>query len=107
MTEEQALAVVHRGLVSEESLPVLLREGKGLDRALLADVMAALRVLKTVYARREMVPKRLAYAFIDLTASLSAASGRYSDDAWAAIQPVCDELLKLAYEIVDWGESSA
>jgi hypothetical protein len=99
MTEEQALAAVEEGLVSDQSLPVKLRRGDGLDLAMLQRTKEALEVLRELYRGRDVVPKRLAFATVDLLGTL--ASGNYSDEVWYQVEVACEELVALAYSIFE------
>jgi hypothetical protein len=101
MTEEEALALVEDGLVSERSLSVRLRMGEGLDRVMLERTKEALRFLAHLYRDRDTIPKRLAFATVDLTGLLT--SGEHSDDLWYEVQKAGDELTSLAYSIFEPG----
>jgi hypothetical protein len=99
MTEEQALAAVEEGLVSDQSLAVKLRGGDGLDVAMLQRTKEALAVLRELYRGRDVVPKRLAFATVDLLGTLT--SGNYPDDVWYQMEVACEELVALAYSIFE------
>ena len=99
MTEEKALALVEEGLVSEHSLPVKLRMGDGLDVPMLERTKAALEFLAEHYRGRDTVPKRLAFATVDLTATLTSRD--YPTELWYQVQAASDQLVDLAYSIFD------
>jgi hypothetical protein len=101
MTESEAVEIVHRGLVSQESLPVRLRMGEGLDEAQLAQVKAALHFLVERWRGRTEVPKRLAAAFVDLQSSMQWGWDRYSETEQMAIEDAANELVDLAYQLFE------
>ncbi len=100
MTETEAVTVLHEGLVGLASLPVELRERRGLDREQLARVEHALELLKRVYADRDTVPKRLAAAFVDIQGGMEQGRGWYSEAEQHEIQDAADRLTMAAYELL-------
>ena len=101
MTEEDALALVEDGLVSERSLPVKLRMCEGLDHAMLERTKEALKFLARLYRERDTVPKRLARATVDLTSLLMSSERYYSEDLWYEVLKAGEDLTSLAYSIFE------
>jgi hypothetical protein len=92
---------VHRGLVSQESLPVRLRMGEGLDEEQLAQVKGALHFLVERWRHRTEVPKRVAAAYVDLQSSMQWGWDRYSETEQIAIEDAANELVDLAYQLFE------
>lgn len=101
MTEAEALSTVQEGLIGPYSIPVRLREGRGLDGAMLARLRDALATLTHAYARTDRVPKVLAMAFVDITGSMQANWDRYPEDEQDRIEDATNELVELAWRIFD------
>jgi hypothetical protein len=101
MTEERALELVDEGLVGENSIPVKLRGGGGLDEEMLERTKAALLFLKDLYRDRDTVPKRLAFATVDLSGTLMSRSREYSDELWYRVEVAGEQLVDLAYSIFE------
>jgi hypothetical protein len=100
MTEAEAVDVVYEGLLGLHSLPVKLRERQGLDRAQLAGVEAALDLLQQRYADSEVVPKRLAAAFVDIQGGMEQSRAWYPDADQDEIQDAADRLTMKAYALL-------
>lgn len=100
MTEEDAVATVYDGLLGPESIPLKLRERRGLDRTQLARVEEAIAFLTRVYAERSAVPKRLAAAFVDVQGGMEQSRSWYTEAEQDEIQDAADRLTTAAYELL-------
>ena len=103
MTEEEAarlIEVVCDGLSGPRSIPVKLRIGEGLDREQLAVVLDAMERLDEHYEGKEMVPKRLAAALLDIHEGMEQGLARYSSEEKDAIEEAAMELATIASAIV-------
>lgn len=80
MTEEEALQIIYENLLSDDSLLIKLSMKEGLDEGTIARLEEAIAFLTTVYEDREMVPKTLAGAFVDLTPLFERALDLYSEE---------------------------
>jgi hypothetical protein len=100
MTEHEAIRIVWEGLSGEASIPVKLRLGKHLDRQQLAAVKEAIRVLTERWQNQEMVPKRLAAAFVDLQGSMEWGRDLYPEKEQDEIEDAATELVQMAYELL-------
>jgi hypothetical protein len=96
----EAIDVVTEGLVGPGSLPVKLRAKEGLDRALLARVLEAMRFLIDDLRQETTVPKALATAFVDVGNSMSWAQAEYSEEEQAETEEAAIQIVDLAYELL-------
>lgn len=99
MTIEDDVATVTRLLVSEESIPVQLRLGAGLDEDAYTELAGAVERLVAAYAGRADVPKALALAFVDVGTSFYFGEGTYSEPERERIEDVGQELSYLASQL--------
>ncbi|MFW2513688.1 hypothetical protein ACNI3K_07900 [Demequina sp. SO4-13] len=99
MSIEHDLATVERLLVSDESIPVRLRLQEGLDEDAYTELTGALERLVDYYADRPDVPKRLAFAFVDLGAAFSYPEGIYPDDELMRIEDAGQELSQMGQRL--------
>jgi hypothetical protein len=94
MTENEAIAVIVEGLSGFDGLPTKIHGGRGLDRAQLALVRAAILHLIGAWKDRDTVPKSGAMAFVDIQTGLS--SRFYSEDEQREMEDAGIELVELA-----------
>lgn len=99
MTTQDDLATVTRLLVSEESIPVQLRMGEGLDEAAYTELAGAIERLVEAYRGRADVPKALALAFVDVGSSFFFGEGTYTEPERERIEDVGQELSYLASQL--------
>lgn len=101
MTEDEAINIVYDGLAGPASLIIKLRAGEGLDLDLLDQVKRAARFLVDQMRARTDVPKRLAYAFLDIQAAFQNEMLRYDDHEQLQIEAASIALVELGLEIFD------
>lgn len=99
MTELEAIHVVLDGLVGPDSLPVRLRRGEGLDEAQLARIEVAATRLGELWAGRDVVPRRVAAAFVDIGTTLAWAGAGASKAEQERIEVAALRLVELAHEL--------
>jgi hypothetical protein len=100
LPESQAIAAIDEGLWGPRSIPVQLREGKGLDETALRRVREALELLAERWRFRSEVPKRVAAALVDIQSSMQASFDQYDEDEQDAIEDAANELVDLAYQLL-------
>lgn len=88
--------VVHDDLAGPQSIPVELREGKGLDRAKVDRVTKALEELQGLVHGNDMVPTLLADALLDVTAAFEQNRDAYAADMQNAIEDAAHKIADLA-----------
>ena len=101
MTEEEAVTIIHEGLVGPQSIPVKLRTRQGLDREALEKVKGALRFLVDHWKGRREVPKSVALAFVDVGTTITWANRDYTEQEQEEIEAAGMELTELALSLFD------
>jgi hypothetical protein len=101
MTEEAAMQVIYEGLAGEDCIPIKLRMRKGLDKEQLQMVKDAIRFLAQEWKSRDMVPKSLAAAFVDIQSAMEWGQGQYSAAEQDEIEDAAYELVELAYDLFE------
>ncbi|WP_339262685.1 hypothetical protein [Lysinibacillus sp. FSL K6-3209] len=99
MDIQQAIDTVYNGLVSDNSVPVKLRLNKELDTELLNKVRVALDILIHFYKDKEIVPKKLALAMVDINGAFSFQSSYFEDDLLEQLEDIGIELQEKALEL--------
>jgi len=101
MDEKVAMRVIYEGLAGEDCIPIKLRQGQGLDKEQLQAVKDAISFLDRAWKSREMIPKRLAAAFVDIQSSMEWGRDLYSEAEQIEIEDAANELVDLAYDLFD------
>lgn len=101
MDEKAAMRVIYEGLAGEDCIPIKLRQGKGLDKEQLQAVKDAINFLAQEWKSRDMVPKRLAAAFVDIQSAMEWGRDRYSEAEQDEIEDAAIELVDLAYDLFE------
>jgi hypothetical protein len=101
MTEEAAMRVIYEGLAGKDCIPIKLRMGNGLDKEQLQMVKGAIRFLTQEWKSRDLVPKGLAAAFVDIQSAMEWGQGQYSMAEQDEIEDAAYELVDLAYDLFD------
>lgn len=97
MNVERAIDIVYEGLVGEESIPVDLRMGRGLDYNKLVKVKKALKILIEFYRDKKDVPKKLACCFIDIYGLFQFKKEYYPKEELIEFDYIGVELQELAW----------
>lgn len=101
---DKLVEIVYEGLCGEGGLLASLRMNRGLDRSQYETVTSALRALVERYRHEELVPKRLAAAFVDIggdsAALLSPLEGTATYDE---VESCLQELADLGRELFEPG----
>jgi hypothetical protein len=97
MDEQGAINIIYEGLVGEDSIPVKLRMGNGLDREQLQQVKDAIVFLTEKWKSQETASKRVAAAFVDIQTGMEWGSRLYSEAEQDEIEDAANELVDLAY----------
>jgi hypothetical protein len=66
MNTDNALEIVYQKLLGEDSLPLNIRNMKGVDQDDYNQLINAINFLIDVYKNRTEIPKKLALAFVDI-----------------------------------------
>lgn len=98
--EARLVGVVWEGLAGPRSIPLKLRVGQGLDRAQLQEVTEALDQLVERYEGRDVIPKRLAAAFLDLHQAMEQGLAMYPQEEQDAIEDAASEIATMAAAIL-------
>ena len=96
-----AVDTIRDALVGPESLASRLRAGKGLDRNLVAQLLADLGRLTDAWSARHSVPKRFAAAFVDVQLPLIHASASYDVAEQNAVEDAANEILDGIYALLE------
>lgn len=96
MTEREALEKVIQCLSDKGSIPVKLNLKKGIDWELVSELRKALFELGEIYQDQDVVPKKLAFVFVDLSKAFERCMPLYDQDEQ-------DKIFDLKQEIVDEG----
>lgn len=103
MDETEALQVIYDSFLGDETIPIKLRLGKGLDRKQLDKAKQALNFLIRAWHGRDMVPQRLAAAFVDIQSTMQWGKDQYSEAEQDEIEDAANELVDLAYDLFESG----
>lgn len=101
MEINEAIDVVYNGLVGVNSIPVNLRMGNGLDYESVSKVKEAIKYLISEYSFKSEVPKKLAFAFVDIYGAFQFKEGFYSEKELIEYENLGIEFQELAYNLFD------
>ena len=98
MDKSTALQIVYDTVLKEDSLFVKIRMSQGLDHAAYAHLIQAMEFLIEEYKDAEVVPKKLALCFVDISNSFYSTDlyeGSESDQIEDAIHKISELANKL------------
>jgi hypothetical protein len=101
MGRQEALDTIYQGLLGNNSIPVQLRSGKGLDKDTFLKIKIAIAFLKKEYKNKNEVPKKLALAFIDISSYFSFRDDFYSIEDQEVFEDAANELVQLANDLFE------
>ena len=99
MDIEQAIEIIHNGLVSETSVPAQLRANRYLDSKKLEQVRNALDFASDYYKEETLVPKKIALAMVDIYGAFSFKKGFFEDKMLIELEDIGIELQEKAMEL--------
>jgi hypothetical protein len=100
MTEDEAVEIVHQRLVEVDSIPIQLAMKRGIKADDVAELERAMQFLRDLYKDRDSVPKKLAAAFVDLSAAFENTLSLYSDSEQNRIIDLRDRIVQLALKML-------
>lgn len=97
MIEEEAISIVQRLLLGQDSIPVKVRAGVQYSDAEVYELKSALHVLIGLYRDKSFVPKVVALSFVNISAVLQsrfydAAQQQRLEDLGADLEYLAEEL---------------
>ena len=97
---------VYNGLCGEDGLLTQLRAGRGLNKELHSSLVQAIEELTVIFSESQLVPRKLAAAFVDICGDAAAVLGRYADSSdHDAIEDALYEIADLGRNLFDCGFS--
>ncbi|MEC1180010.1 hypothetical protein P9B03_16030 [Metasolibacillus meyeri] len=101
MDKHAALNLIYENILGEDSILLQLRRGGGLDENKFHELINAMQFLIVEYKNIDVVPKKLALSFVDISNYFYFNEGKYSLDQQNAIEDAVQEIAQLANELFD------
>jgi hypothetical protein len=99
MKKDKALETVYNSILGDHSILLQLRNGDGLDEALYGELVAAMKLLIEEYKGQDVVPKKLALSFVDISNYFYFNEGKYSEEYQDRLEDAVHEISQLANEL--------
>jgi hypothetical protein len=101
MNQKQAISIIEERLLGENSIPVSIRAGEGLNEQNYNELKEAILFLIESYQHKKAVPKVMALAFIDISNWFFVENENYSTSEIERIEDVGIELSTLANQLFE------
>jgi hypothetical protein len=102
MSEKEAIKIVEDTLLGEDSIPGKLAMKKGIDAAAVVKLEEAMSYLTKAFENRDYVPKKVAAAFVDLTADFERTMALYPDEDQRRIEDLKLHIIELGTDLFGW-----
>jgi hypothetical protein len=102
MSEKEAIKIVEDTLLGEDSIPGKLAMKKGIDAAAVVKLEEAMSYLTKAFDNRDYVPKKVAAAFVDLTADFDRTMALYPDEDQRRIEDLKLHIIELGTDLFGW-----
>ncbi|WP_342512344.1 hypothetical protein MKY34_17225 [Sporosarcina sp. FSL K6-1522] len=99
MNKNEALHVVYENILGEHSILQQLREGGGLNKDRFNALVTAMEFLIVEYKNVDVVPKKLALSFADISNYFYFNEDKYSLDEQNLIEDAVHKISQLANEM--------
>lgn len=96
MSEVDALEIVEKRLLGQNSILVKIKMGYGFDKNEYDELVVSIKILTNIYREAILVPKRLALAFVDISNYFYINEGLYSDEDLNKMEDAVHEIVELA-----------
>jgi hypothetical protein len=101
MSEEEAVSAIDELLVGEQSIPGKLAMKEGIDEEAVSRLERAIETLIPIYKVRKDVSKKVAGAFLDLTADFDRTMPLYSPEQQVRIEDLKLHIISLGYDLFE------
>jgi hypothetical protein len=101
MNKEKAIEIVHNTLLSENSIPVSIRNMNGVDKAEYDELKKSILFLIDYYKDKDEIPKKIALPFVDISNYFFVPNLNYSEEDHEQLEDYGIELSELASKLFD------
>ncbi|EON74429.1 hypothetical protein [Lysinibacillus sphaericus] len=102
MNKNEALNIVYKNILGEDSILLQLRRGEGLNEDRFNELVTAMQLLIVEYKNLDVVPKKLALSFVDISNYFYFNEDKYSLDEQNLIEDAVQKISQLANELFDY-----
>ncbi len=102
MNKNEALNLVYENILGEDSILLQLRRGEGLNEDRFNELIIAMQFLIVEYKNLDVVPKKLALSFVDISNYFYFNEDKYSLDEQNLIEDAVQKISQLANEMFDY-----
>jgi len=102
MNKNEALNFVYENILGEDSILIQLRRGEGLNEDRFNELVTAMQFLIVEYKNLDVVPKKLALSFVDISNYFYFNEDKYSLDEQDYIEDAVQKISQLANELFDY-----
>lgn len=102
MNKNEALNLVYENILGEHSILIQLRRGEGLNEDRFNELVTAMQFLIVEYKDLDIVPKKLALSFVDISNYFYFNEDKYSLEEQNLIEDAVQKISQLANELFDY-----
>lgn len=101
MKVDEALKIVYKYTIDDNSILYSLRVGLGLNENNYNTLIEAMKILITEYSNKSEVPKKLALCFVDISNYFYFNEGKYSEEEEEKLEDAIHEISSLAGKLFE------
>ncbi|TKI52868.1 hypothetical protein FC756_26900 [Lysinibacillus mangiferihumi] len=106
MNKNEALNIVYEHILGENSILIQLRRGEGLNENQFNELITAMQFLIVEFKSLDVVPKKLALAFVDVSNYFYFNENKYCLEEQNIIEDAVQMISQLANELFDSNKES-